>query len=134
MNRFRRPKSSPARGIGEKCSSKGFSAKSQKIASLGLKIAFAEYDPKNTKKSCFPKKSAERNFLKKSTFFLIPSNFDRSRRSISEHFRHFPEKKCPPDQKVGQDEKSHLFPEKVEKVGTKKVTKKNFKLSRFYRF
>ncbi len=71
QNRFRRPKSPPARGIGKKMFRKGVQCKKSKIASLGLNNALVKYDPKH-KKVCFQKSLWSVTFLKIDFF---PNSF-----------------------------------------------------------
>ena len=95
----------------------------RKIADVYPKIASPQYDLKITKSGVFPKKFLKRIFLENATFFLIPSNFDASRRSISEHFHVF-RRKFVPGTKSGVETENWSFLGKKVKKFLKKSDQK----------
>ena len=70
---------------------------------------------KSQKVMFFKKKFLKRILRENATFFLIPSNFDASRRSISEHFHVFRRKFVPGTKSEVETENWSFWGKKVKK-------------------
>ena len=122
-----RYKSSPTGIIGRKCPPDGLCAKCQKNRSCAPPNRLSSICSKKPQNSCFSKKFAQHSFLKKSTFFLIPSNFDVFQPSISGGKTQKSPKKFS-GSKWHPRPKMHLFsgknPKSSQKIDHQKISKK----------